>query len=113
MRAFGESGSCLTLAPLELPNVQPGRIHEIELASCLLAGLDDCQQRAAVFFGETKQQIATPANVFQPGWIQVDGFFVLLELTGQRLDRVVRGIVRLLEPAERRIDSLDRGQRTS
>ena len=67
-------------------------------ARASLAGANDVGQRAAVLLGETEQQVAATPHVVETRRIEVDRRLVVLELARQRLDGVVRRVVRLLQP---------------
>src|SRR6185437_5255127 len=82
----------------------------VELRLRLIAGVNGVVECAAILLREAKQEITTSSHGVQPAGIELHGRPVLLEVTRERLDRVVRGVVRLLKSAKRRIDSLNGGE---
>ena len=56
----------------------------------------------AVLLRQPEEQVAAAAHLVEPRRIEVDRRLVLAELARQRLELVVRGVVQLLEPRERR-----------
>src|SRR5690348_62373 len=114
---FGELGgallepvTCVTLARLELSQIEAGRVDEVELLARPAARLENIGERRAILLREPEEEIATRTDLVEPRRIEVDRSLVLFELARECLEIVVGTVVELLQPAQRGIGSLDRGE---
>ena len=109
--ALDERGARLTLARLELPNVQSRRVDEIELGARLGSRSNHVGERAAVLLREPKEEVAPAPHIVEPRRDRARPTpSYSASSPRQRLDCVVRGVVRLLEARQRWIDALDARQ---
>src|SRR6185437_3729910 len=109
--AFREHRTRRARSLLQLLQLQAGGIHEIKLGSRLFTSVNDVFERAAVLLGQSEQQVAASAHRIQTCGIELDRRAVVLELSRQRLERVVRSVVWILESSQGWVDPPQRGER--
>ena len=100
------------MALLELAKIERTAIDEIELGTRHTRRFGHRLERGPVLLRELEDQIAPALDLGQPRWIEVDAARVLVELARELLERVERAVVELLQPRERRIDALNRRERS-
>jgi hypothetical protein len=99
-------------ASLELAEIERAAVHELELRARDARRLRYRLERRTILLRQTKDQIAPALHLGQPRGIEVDGAAIFVELAPELLQRVERAIVELLQPGERRIDTLNRRERS-
>ena len=93
----------------EVREIELGGVDQVKLTPSCCPGRYDILQRRAIFFQETEQPIAPPANFFQACWVELDRSRVVFDVAGQLLQSVKSGVEKLLHASRRRIDPFNLG----
>ena len=89
------------LARIQLSKVEPSRIDEIQLGTCPAAGFDDIVECRAVLLEEAEDHVSLTLDVREPLGIKLDAAGIAVGLARELLERVVGGVVQLLQPRDR------------